>query len=55
MKLVINYRAEPGSPEYIAFLSNWNFPKHIPDSRFRPRLPQDAKRIEFLKIKEVQR
>src|SRR6516165_2454128 len=26
LKLVINYRTEPGSPEYIATLSDWKFP-----------------------------
>jgi hypothetical protein len=53
-KLVINYRTEPGSPEFIAVLSDWKFPKHIADSRFRPQIPNDAKRIEFLKVKERQ-
>ena len=53
-KIVINYRTEPGSPEYIAILSNWKFPKQIPDSRFRSQVPEDAKRIEFLKVKESQ-
>jgi hypothetical protein len=51
-KIVINYRTEPGAPEYIAVLSDWKFPKEIPASRFRPDLPKDAKRIEFLKVKE---
>jgi hypothetical protein len=53
-KLVINYRTEPGSPEYIAVLSDWKFPKEIADSHFRAELPKDAKRIEFLKVKETQ-
>jgi hypothetical protein len=53
-KIVINYRTEPGSPEFIAVLSNWKFPKHLPASHFHSRVPTDAKRIEFLKVKEVQ-
>src|SRR5271156_224818 len=53
-KIVINYRTEPGSPEYIAVLSDWKFPKEISDSHFSPQLPKDAKRIEFLKVKESQ-
>jgi hypothetical protein len=53
-KIVINYRTEPGSPEYIAVLSDWKFPKQISDSHFNPQLPKDAKRIEFLKVKESQ-
>ena len=53
-KIVINYRTEPGSPEYIAVLSDWKFPKEISGSHFAPQLPKDAKRIEFLKVKESQ-
>ena len=53
-KIVINYRTEPGSPEYIAVLSDWKFPKQISDSHFSSKLPKDAKRIEFLKVKETQ-
>ena len=52
LKVLIDYRSEPGSPEYIAFLSNWKFPQEIPASRFSAVLPKDAKRIEFLEIKE---
>ncbi len=51
-KIVINYRTEPGSPQYIAVLSGWKFPKEIPSSDFAPRVPKDAKRIEFLKVQE---
>ncbi len=53
-KIVINYRTEPGSPEYIAVLSDWKFPKEISDSHFNPQLPKDAKRIEFLSVKGTQ-
>lgn len=51
-KIVINYRTQPGSPEYIAVLSDWKFPKEISDTRFRPNPPKDAKRIEFISVKE---
>ncbi|MGC1400097.1 DUF2092 domain-containing protein [Candidatus Binatus sp.] len=53
-KIVINYRTEPGAPEYIAVLSDWKFPKKISESQFNPQLPKDAKRIEFLKVKGSQ-
>jgi hypothetical protein len=52
-KVVINYRTEPGSPEYIAVLSGWKFPQQISNSHFRPEVPKDATRIEFLKVKET--
>jgi len=52
-KVVINYRNAPGSPEYVAVLSDWKFPESIPASIFRPDLPKDAKRIEMAKVKET--
>jgi hypothetical protein len=52
-KIVINYRTQPSSPEYIAVLSDWKFPKQISENHFQPQLPKDAKRIEFLKVKEA--
>ena len=52
LKIVINHRTMPGSPEYMATLSNWKFPKDIPSSRFQPQVPKDAKRIEFMKVEE---
>ncbi len=51
-KVVINYRSLPGSPEYIALLSDWKFPEKIPASRFRADVPKDFKRIDFLTVKE---
>ena len=52
-KIVINHRSEPASPEYIAILSNWKFPKDIAASRFQPQLPKDAKQIAFMKAEEA--
>ena len=52
-KIVINHRSEPGSPEYIAILSGWKFPKDIAASRFQPQLPKDAKQIAFAKAEEA--
>jgi hypothetical protein len=49
-KVVINYRTDPRSPEYIAVLSNWKFPSKIPANHFRANLPKQAKRIEILKV-----
>jgi hypothetical protein len=54
LKMVITYRTEPGSPQYMATFSDWQFPAEIPSSRFRATLPKDVKRIEFLKVKESQ-
>jgi hypothetical protein len=34
-KLMISYRTSPGLPQYVAVLSDWQFPKIIPATRFR--------------------
>ena len=52
-KIVINYGSAPGSPEYVAVLSDWKFPDSIPASVFQPDLPKDAKRIDIMKVKET--
>lgn len=54
-KIVINYRTRPGSPEYIAMLSDWKFPDSFPASHFSPELPKNAVRIDFLTNKETPR
>ncbi len=51
-KVVINYRALRGSPQYTAFISDWNFPETIPQERFRADLPKGAVRIDFAEAKE---
>jgi hypothetical protein len=51
-KVVINYRSLPGSPEYIALLSDWKFPKELPASLFRPDLPKKALQIGLSNVKE---
>jgi hypothetical protein len=53
-KIVINYRTAPGSPDYIAVLSDWKFPQQIPASRFQPDLPSTARKIDFLPLPEGQ-
>ncbi|HUA34501.1 MAG TPA: DUF2092 domain-containing protein [Candidatus Binataceae bacterium] len=54
-KIVINYRTRPGSPEYIAVLSDWKFPGAFPASRFSPQIPKNAVKIDFLSNKETPR
>jgi hypothetical protein len=52
LKVVINYRALRGSPEYIALISDWKFPATIPQARFQPNLPHGATRIDFVRAEE---
>ncbi len=51
-KLVITYRDEPGSPQYIAELSEWNFNPRLSEHYFTFQPPDDADEIEFLPPQE---
>ena len=42
LKVVIDYKAEPGRPQFIAWISDWDFSVYLPDSLFRADLPADA-------------
>ena len=48
-KLVITYKTLPGSPQYSATLSDWDFATRLPDRLFQPDVPANAVRIPFLK------
>ena len=48
-KLVITYKEEPGSPQYTARLSDWNFQPRLAESSFTFHPPDGADKIEFLK------
>jgi hypothetical protein len=47
-KLVITYKQEPGSPQYEARLSRWNFQPHLSEHTFAFHPPDGASEIEFL-------
>lgn len=47
-KAIITYKTLPGSPQYTAVLSNWNFNPQIPAETFSFTPPEDAVKIEFL-------
>jgi hypothetical protein len=48
-KLVITYKTLPGSPQFIALLSDWDFQTRLADSLFTSELPAGAAKIDFLK------
>jgi len=41
-KVVITYRDEPGSPQFTAYLTDWDFSPHLPDSVFKFFKPKSA-------------
>ena len=49
-KLLITYKDEPGSPQYTARLSGWDFHPRISDGWFEFRPPVGADQIEFLPV-----
>ena len=51
-KLVITYKDEPGSPQYSATLSDWNFEPRVADAYFEFVPPEGADHIEFLAAAE---
>ncbi len=51
-KVVINYRATPGLPQYVAVISDWKFPGTIPEARFAVQIPKKAVRIKIVDVKE---
>jgi len=42
LKVVISYKSEPGQPQFIAWLSDWNFSPYLPDSLFDFAAPPGA-------------
>jgi len=49
-KLVITYKSEPGSPQYRARLSGWDFQPRLSDHYLQFHPPTGADEIEFLPI-----
>ena len=49
-RLVITYKLEPGSPQYRARLSSWEFEPHLSDGYFEFHRPPGADEIEFLPV-----
>jgi len=47
-KLVITYKNEPGSPQYVARLSGWDFHPQVADGFFAFEPPAGADQVEFL-------
>ena len=53
-KLVITYKTEPGSPQYSARLSGWDFQPRLSDQYFHFHPPAGADEIEFLPIQTTE-
>jgi hypothetical protein len=51
-KLVINYTQIEGVPQYQAVFSNWNTDPKLSASVFKPELPEEAVKIDFINFKQ---
>ena len=49
-RLVITYKNEPGSPQYMATLSDWDFHPRLSEQYFAFSPPAGADKIDFLSI-----
>lgn len=47
-KVVITYTQLPGQPRFAATFSDWEFDARLADELFRPLLPPEAAKVDFL-------
>jgi hypothetical protein len=50
-KVVITYKKEPSFPQYIAYLSDWDFAPKVPDSLFTFLRPESAQFVQFEELR----
>jgi len=53
-KVVLNHKNLPGSPQWTAYLSDWNFSPQLNDNLFAFAPPQGAEKIKFIPVKPGQ-
>jgi len=53
-KVVLNHKNLPGSPQWTAYLSNWNFSPQLNDNLFAFSPPQGAEKIKFIPVQASQ-
>jgi len=51
-KVVVTYKNEPGSPQFTAYLNDWDFSPHLPDSEFKFLKPKSALLVPLEKVGE---
>ena len=54
-KVVVTYKQEPGSPQFMANMMDWDLDAKLSDSDFQAKVPEDAVATKFLAIEEVRR
>jgi len=51
-KYLINFKNDEGSPQFTAYLSDWDFSPSLSDDIFSFSPPEGTKEIEFMKVEE---
>jgi hypothetical protein len=52
--VVLTHKQLPGSPQWTAYLSDWNFSPQLSDSLFAFTPPQGAQKIKFVPVQAAQ-
>jgi hypothetical protein len=53
-KVVVTQKELPGSPQFTAYLTDWNFSPQLPDSLFVFTPPSGAEKVKFMPVKSSQ-
>jgi hypothetical protein len=53
-KVVLTHKQLPGSPQWSAYLYDWNFSPQLPDNLFVFTPPQGADKVKFIPVKTSQ-
>ncbi len=53
-KVVMTHKQLPGSPQWMAYLTDWNFSPQLADNLFVFTPPQGAEKIKFVPVKTRQ-
>jgi hypothetical protein len=51
-KYLINFKNDEGSPQFTAYLSDWDFSPSLSDDIFSFSPPEGTKEIEFMKVEK---
>jgi hypothetical protein len=53
-KIVMTHKRATGSPQWTAYISDWNFSPQLPDELFAFTTPEGAEKIKFLPVQAAQ-
>ncbi len=53
-KVALTFKNKPGSPQWTAYISDWNFSPQLQDNLFAFTPPQGAEKIKFMPVQAAQ-